>query len=131
MTNLLLVGLGGFFGAVARYVLSNQISVRFTAFTGTNLPWGTAFVNVTGSLLLAIFLSWLSRQIETPVQLKLLLGTGFFGAYTTFSTYANESIDLLREDWRMGVSYIVLTNLLCLIGVMMGVWLSEMFWRQT
>ena len=126
--NLLLVGIGGFCGACVRYLLGGWMTERFMLATGTSIPAGTAFVNITGSLLLAFFLAWVARQVSPPDGLKLLIGTGFFGAYTTFSTYANESIDLLRQDWRAGIGYIVLTNLLCLIGVVIGLWLAEQLW---
>jgi len=92
---LLFVGLGGFFGANVRYILSFVLTEGIAKLTGWRLPFGTAFVNITGSFLLAVFLYWAGRRAGFPDSVRLLVGTGFFGAYTTFSTYANASINLI------------------------------------
>lgn len=123
--NLLYVGVGGFLGANARYVLTVVLNERLTR----QLPIGTTFVNVTGSLLLSLFLVWAQRRVGiVPESAKLLIGTGFFGAYTTFSTYANESVLLWQDNWRTGIGYILITNLLCLLGVIMGIWFANRIW---
>lgn len=124
--NLLYVGLGGFLGANARYLLSSFINARTMQTTRWNIPFGTAFVNITGSLLLAIFIVWAQRRVPlVPNSVKLLIGTGFFGAYTTFSTFANESILLWKENTLQALGYIILTNCLCLLGVILGLWLAN------
>ena len=123
---LLWVGTGGFFGAIARYSLSLYLSDRFPLISGKPIPAGTAFVNITGSFLLALFLCYASKRADFPAGVKLLIGTGFFGAYTTFSTYANESIKLINEgQWLTGLSYIIGTNLLCLLGVVSGLYIAN------
>jgi len=123
---LLWVGTGGFFGAIARYSLSLYLSERFPLILGKPIPAGTAFVNITGSFLLASFLYYASKRAGFPDSAKLLIGTGFFGAYTTFSTYANESINLINDgQWMTGLSYIIGTNLLCLFGVIAGLMLAN------
>lgn len=120
------VGLGGFLGANTRYALSLWINQRFPLILGQAIPAGTAFVNITGSFLLAILLSYATKRAGFPDSAKLLIGTGFFGAYTTFSTYANESINLINNgQWLTGLSYIVGTNLLCLLGVIAGLMLAN------
>lgn len=122
---MLWVGLGGFFGANTRFVLATWLNHRLSDVTGWYVPFGTAIVNVTGSFLLALFLAWVAQRSQTPPALTLAVGTGFFGAYTTFSTYANESIDLLMSgDWRMGLAYIIASNGLCLLGVVLGLALA-------
>jgi fluoride exporter len=128
----LYVGIGGFLGANSRYVLSLIITERFASFTNKPIPFGTAFVNVTGSFLLAILLFWLAKQTGANDRIRLMMGTGFFGAYTTFSTFANESINLLLRDgfrlnsnWVIGFGYILLTNILCLFAVIAGLWLAN------
>jgi|SRR5690606_32729820 len=124
--NLLWVGLGGFLGANARYLLSLYINQRFQTIIGRPFPLGTAFVNVSGSFLLAIFLVYVTKRLGFPDNVKLLMGTGFFGAYTTFSTYANESIELINNGhWLTGLSYIVATNILCLVGVIIGLLIAN------
>lgn len=116
------VGLGGFCGANARYWVSLWVNAWISNRFGWQAPFGTALVNVTGSCLLAMFLTWASLRANLPDQARWLIGSGFFGAYTTFSTYANESVALLTEAaWWHGVAYIIITNGLCLLGVLLGI----------
>jgi fluoride exporter len=123
---MLFVGTGGFLGANARYILSEWIAVRIENLTGYPFPYGTVFVNVIGSFLLAFFGVWVGKQINLPDNARLLVATGFFGAFTTFSTYANESINLIRDgNWFTGIGNIMLMNVLCLIGVMAGLWIAS------
>lgn len=91
----LVVALGGLVGAPSRYLLDRAISTRIES----DLPWGTFAINITGSLLLG-FLTGLSINGNLPVIDKDLLGTGFCGAYTTFSTFTYETVRLL-EDGRV------------------------------
>ncbi|MGH7905554.1 MAG: fluoride efflux transporter CrcB [Candidatus Binataceae bacterium] len=91
--NLLWVGIGGFLGANARYLLGGWISNR----VGVFFPYGTLAINITGSFILGLFLSIaLERAWLTPGW-RLFFATGFVGAYTTFSTFEYESMMLLRE----------------------------------
>jgi len=83
---LLGVAIAGLVGAPARYVLDAVISQR----TRGVFPWGTLVVNVSGSLVLG-FLSGLALYHGFPTTAKTVLGTGFLGAYTTFSTFAYET----------------------------------------
>jgi CrcB protein len=99
MGNILIIGLGAFFGANARYLLNSW----FVSHYGSEFPWGTLFINVSGSFVLGFLLAFLEqRGIANPTY-RLLLGTGFLGAYTTFSTFSYETISLLEdgEYWQM------------------------------
>lgn len=89
---LLLVGAGGFAGAVARYLVALALP-----FIGTGLPFGTFIVNLSGCLLIG-FISELSitSSLVSP-ELRLLLATGFCGGFTTFSSYMYEIMSLLRD----------------------------------
>lgn len=88
----LLVGAGGLIGAPARYLLDRAISDRFESV----LPWGTFVINVTGSLLLGLLTGLTLAGHRSPYGLALL-GTGFCGAYTTFSTFSFETLSLLED----------------------------------
>ena len=124
MQQMLYVGAGGFLGANARYFMSMWINNTFQ--DGGVLPLGTMFVNVGGSFLLAVFGVWASDFVNLSSELRLLVATGFFGAFTTFSTYANESVALIRMgEWQAGLISIVGTNVLCLLGVVLGFLLME------
>jgi fluoride exporter len=91
----LAVAVGGLVGAPSRYLLDRAISGR----TQSDRPWGTFVINLTGSLLLG-FLTGTTMTGHLSEVGKALLGTGFCGAYTTFSTFSFESVRLL-EDGRI------------------------------
>ncbi len=114
LESMVLVGIGGFVGANARYLLALLVN----ALVGTRFPWSTLLINVSGSLLLGFFVARFSRDL--PEGTRLLVATGFFGAYTTFSTYSVESASLLREATATALVYIVATNALCLGAALIG-----------
>lgn len=91
MTTLLLVSLAGGLGAVARFVLDTVLRTRSTP----RYPVGTTVINLSGSLLLGL-LTGLGLGQMLPVSWQLVLGTGFLGGYTTFSTASYETVELLR-----------------------------------
>lgn len=91
----LLVAAGGFVGAPARYMLDRAVTQRLES----DLPWGTFFVNLSGSLLLGLLIA-LSLKGHLSGPAKALLATGFCGAYTTFSTFTFETVRLV-QDGRM------------------------------
>jgi len=88
MISTLLVAVGGFFGAITRFAISNWFKER----NKTSFPIATFLINITGAFLLGYIIG---KGITTSWQ--LLLGTGFMGAFTTFSTFKLESIQLLNR----------------------------------
>jgi CrcB protein len=82
----------GAVGAPARYLLDEAISSR----TLSVFPWGTMAVNVSGSFLLGV-LTGLALFHGFPTTPRVILGTGFCGAYTTFSTFTHETVRLVEE----------------------------------
>jgi CrcB protein len=90
MVAVLLIGAGGFVGAIARYLLD----ARVTAWTGGSLPWGTLVVNVSGTFLVGMLFALVVERAALAAEVRGPLMIGFLGAYTTFSTLALES-------WRM------------------------------
>ena len=88
----LLVGLAGAVGAPARYVVDTLVSDR----TQAVFPLGTMAVNVSGSLLLGV-LTGLAMYHGLPKAPRVVLGTGLLGAYTTFSTFSFETLQLVEE----------------------------------
>jgi CrcB protein len=87
----LVVAVGGFVGAPSRYLVDRAINRRVES----DLPWGTFLVNISGSFLLGL-LTGLSLSHHLSSVAKALLGTGFCGAYTTFSTFSFETVRLLE-----------------------------------
>jgi CrcB protein len=102
---VLAVAIAGALGAPARYLVERAIGVR----TGRRFPWGTLVVNVTGSLALG-FLTGLALYHGLASTPKTVVGTGFIGAYTTFSTYAYETVDVAeRATTRLAGTYAVVS----------------------
>ena len=87
------VGLGGFLGANARYILGGIVSERW----GTIFPLGTFVINVTGCFILGFFMAFAQERPWVNPNARLMFAVGFVGAYTTFSTYSYESIRLIQE----------------------------------
>jgi CrcB protein len=86
------VGVGGFVGAVTRYLLGGWVTARL----GPGFPYGTFAINVTGSFVLGTIMGALEGHIVAPV-IRLAAAVGFVGAYTTFSTFTYETLRLLEE----------------------------------
>ncbi len=96
MANILLIGIGGFVGAVARYEIALWIGQRW----GRSFPLGTFVINVTGSFLIGLLMTLMAERIIENPQWRLLLVVGFLGAYTTFSTFEYETSALLKDgEW--------------------------------
>ena len=90
--SLLLIGLGGFAGAISRYLVDGLVSDR----TGGGFPWGTLVVNATGSFLLGLLFAMTAERAILPAEIRGPVMIGFIGAYTTFSTYMLESWILIE-----------------------------------
>ncbi|MGG6313848.1 fluoride efflux transporter CrcB [Paenibacillus macerans] len=103
-----IVGLGGVLGTLLRYYLGQWISSR-TAKTGTRFPWGTWIINLTGSLLLGALTALHAEQAISEWS-WLLLGTGFCGAYTTFSTFGYETVTLIGNGHKRQAAVYVLSS---------------------
>ena len=97
LVNVLLVAVGGGLGAAARYLAGLWIVARL----GADFPWGTFFVNVTGSFLIGIILVLVERG-ELPPGARLFLAVGVLGGYTTFSSFSYETLQLLGGEGSLG-----------------------------
>ncbi|NWL13536.1 fluoride efflux transporter CrcB [Paenarthrobacter nitroguajacolicus] len=97
---VVLLALAGGIGAAVRFMVDGFIRQRFK----TALPWGTILINVSGSLALG-FLAGLLMRGQAPESLFLIVGTGFLGGYTTFSTASLETIRLIQSG-RTGLALI-------------------------
>ena len=87
---LLLIGLGGFAGAIARYLVDGAVAER----TDGAFPWGTLVVNATGSFVLGLLFALTADRAILPAEIRGPVLIGFIGAYTTFSTW-------MLESWRL------------------------------
>lgn len=94
INNILLVGLGGGLGSIARYLCQRW----FAAIYSHSFPWGTFTINAAGCLLIGIFWGLSIKSFDSNENWKLFLMTGLCGGFTTFSAFTLESIGLLKEQ---------------------------------
>ncbi len=115
--NLLLVGLGGGLGSMARYVCQRWLSASFPH----HFPWGTFAVNLLGCFAIGIFWGLSFRSFENNEDWKLFLMVGLCGGFTTFSAFTLEGIGLLKEQ-RLALffSYIAASVVVCLLATYAG-----------
>jgi len=112
----ILVGIGGACGSLARYQLGKFISEKSKA----RFPWGTFVINISGSMLLGILSS-----MGASNNLYILLGDGFLGAYTTFSTFMYEGFNLFEENEKANaLGYVLGSLILGVIGYALGTKIS-------
>jgi len=96
MQNVLVIGLGGFLGAVARYAIGIWIGQKW----GRTFPLGTFVINVSGSFLIGFLMALFTERLMLNPQWRMFFVIGFLGAYTTFSTFEYETGALLRDgEW--------------------------------
>ncbi|MDQ0275755.1 CrcB protein [Arthrobacter silviterrae] len=120
MTPLVFVALSvaGGIGAAARFLVDGLVRSRFR----TVFPWATFAINVSGSLLLGL-LTALAGASVLPTQWSLILGTGFLGGYTTFSTASYETVRLLAERrWVASLASGLGTIVACVAAAALGYW---------
>jgi fluoride exporter len=114
----LLIGIGGFLGANARYLVAGWITERL----GGSFPYGTMIINVSGSFILGLFLEFTADRLFVHPHWRLFFAIGFLGAYTTFSTFSFESLALLEEgSYILAIVNMVGSMVLGLIAVLAGV----------
>ena len=122
MQAYLWVSLGAVAGGCARYFLSRVAARLF----GTSFPYGTLLINVSGSFLVALFLVWTTERVLADPRWRLLIAIGFCGSFTTFSSYAFETMAYFEQGhWSLFALNIVSNNLLCLAAVLAGAALAK------
>jgi fluoride exporter len=115
--DLVIVGIGGALGSLTRYQLGRVTSQKFN----TAFPIGTFIINITGAILLGMVSS-----LVVSHSVYLLLGDGFLGAYTTFSTFMYEGFTLFQKNKNLNkFTYILLSLLLGILGYALGFCLGK------
>jgi len=122
MVYSLAVAVGGALGAVSRYWLMLWIG----SLAGTRFPWGTALVNVLGSVVIGVLYVLISERLVLSEQWRGLLVVGYLGAFTTFSTFSLDTLLLLQDGrWLPALGYVAGSVLLCLAGAWLGILLMR------
>ncbi len=117
MKQLLSVAIGGAVGAMGRYWLATWIYARL----GSAFPYGTLAVNVMGSLLMGFLFTLLVERLDLDPVWRALLMVGFLGAFTTFSTFSQETLNLLElREFGKALLNVVLSVGLCLVATWLG-----------
>lgn len=108
--NLLYIGVGGFAGSIARYLLSRLTSHM----QWMSVPLGTLLVNITGSFLIGLLIGISEKSPVLTVELRMLLMVGLCGGFTTFSTFTGENLMLMRNG--QFLSLFLYTGMSILLG---------------
>ncbi len=118
MKQLLLVGFGGALGSMLRF----GMSMGLHALVGRTFPWGTLFVNVTGSFVMGLVYVLLIERVALGPEWRALLMVGLLGGYTTFSSFSIETLNLIESGDLLRAAVNVLASVvLCLAAVWTGV----------
>lgn len=121
MGKYLLLFFGSFLGALLRYLLSGWVYKYFRP----TFPYGTIFVNLIGCLVIGFFWGVFDNRILS-VNFRIFLFIGFIGSFTTFSSFALENFNLIRDnEWGLALINILISNIGGIILVFVGYWISK------
>ena len=122
MNDFLVISLGAIAGANSRYLISRYAARSL----GATFPYGTLFINVTGSLIVGFFMAWATERALVDPRWRLLIVIGFCGAFTTFSSYAFETMTYFEQgQWLLMFGNILSNNILCLAAALAGMALAR------
>jgi fluoride exporter len=117
MQKILYLGLAGAVGTVMRHFLSVLVQKNL----GGQFPLGTAVVNIFGCLMFGLIWALMENRFTIGGQLRMVIFVGFFGAFTTFSSFMFESVNLMnRSGWNWALGNCLLQNTLGLAAVLIG-----------
>jgi len=122
MNQILAIAGGGAIGAVLRYWMSNLVY----AFSGRGFPYGTLSVNVLGSFLMGFLFILLLERLSNDLTLRAFLLIGLLGAFTTFSTFSVETLNLIESgQLARALANVLLSVALCIAAAALGVLLAR------
>lgn len=122
MTQMLAIAAGGAVGALMRY----WVSIGVYALVGRGFPYGTLVVNVLGSLAMGLLFVLLIERMDVGSIWRAALLVGLLGAFTTFSTFSIETLNLVEEGaYTRALMNVVLSVVLCIVAAWVGVKLGR------
>jgi fluoride exporter len=113
------IAIGSALGGMARH----WVNAVATDWLGPSFPWGTLFINVTGSFVIGFFFAFTgpSGRFDVSVNTKLFVMTGICGGYTTFSAFSLQTLSLFQDGaWLRGGGYVAASVVVCLLAVWIG-----------
>ncbi|HEX4783381.1 MAG TPA: fluoride efflux transporter CrcB [Candidatus Sulfotelmatobacter sp.] len=117
MKDFLAISIAAVVGANLRYLLSRLAAREF----GPVFPAGTLIINIIGSFIVGFFIIWTSERVLLDPRWRLLVVVGFCGSFTTFSSYAFETMAYFEQgQWGLMLTNILSNNILCLAGALAG-----------
>lgn len=124
MNSFILVGLGGAIGAAGRYGLGRVVF----RLTGSGFPWGTLAANVLGGLAMGLLVGWLAARSSGDDALRLFLGVGLLGGFTTFSAFSLETLNMIeRQDYGPAAGYVLASLVMSIFAVFIGLIIARRF----
>lgn len=122
MNSLALVALGGAFGASGRYLLGQWTLKAF----GPGYPFGTFAANVLGGFIMGVLVGWLSFKVSGGENLRLFLGVGLLGGFTTFSAFSLDAVRMLEtKNYTQFIGYVSGSVTLSIGALMIGLMLAR------
>lgn len=122
LKNFLAISLAAIVGANLRYLLSRIAARQF----GPVFPYGTLLINVVGSFIVGFFIIWTTERVLIDPRWRLVVVIGFCGSFTTFSSYAFETMAYFEQgQWGLMAVNIISNNLLCLGAALAGMALGR------
>ena len=118
MMNILLIGFGGFLGAISRYLL-NEMVIKYIP---VNFPTGILIVNILGCLFIGLVLG---NSMILKDHVYYFLAVGFLGSFTTMSAFSYQTIELFNTNILIACSYIILTFTLTILATYIGINFSK------
>jgi CrcB protein len=116
--DFLAISVAAIVGANLRYFVSRLAAIEL----GSVFPYGTLFINIVGSFIVGFFVIWTSERVLVDPRWRLLVVVGFCGSFTTFSSYAFETIAYFEQgQWGLMVANIFSNNILCLGAALGGI----------
>ncbi|HZQ95515.1 MAG TPA: fluoride efflux transporter CrcB [Candidatus Sulfotelmatobacter sp.] len=117
MKDFLAISVAAILGANLRFIL-NRVALREF---GPVFPYGTLIINMLGSFIVGLFVIWTTERVLLDPRWRLLVVVGFCGSFTTFSSYAFETVSFFEQgQWGLMLANILGNNLLCLGGALVG-----------
>ncbi|PCI68745.1 MAG: fluoride efflux transporter CrcB [Piscirickettsiaceae bacterium] len=117
MTQILAIAAGGSIGAVMRFLVSTGVHHWF----GRGFPYGTLVVNVVGSLLMGLLYELFLQRLSVSPEIRAVLLVGFLGAFTTFSTFSIETINLIEQGYLVkAIANVLASVILCVLAAWCG-----------
>lgn len=122
MNDIFVISIGAILGANARWIIS-----RYAArVLGPIFPYGTLFINVTGSFIVGFFMIWATERALLDPRWRLLVIIGFCGAFTTFSSFAFETVAYFEQgQWLLMSANFLSNNVLCFGAALAGMALAR------